>query len=504
MSRTKAVWAGTSERPQYGPLERNTSVDVCVVGAGQAGVATAYALAREGASVLLLDKGQPGDGESGRTSAHLTSWIDDGNDAVTRHHGVEMARLVAQSHAAAVDWIEAVSRAENIECGYRRLPLYWFAVQGGREQLEREHEATLQAGLAAELDTEPAYDPFGQSIAMRLDRQATYNPLQFVHGLARAAERAGAVIHGDTFVSKIEGKADDVRIETDGGVVVTARACVVATNTPISDYVSTHTKQAAYRTYVITLRLEPGSVPDAMYFDDLDPYHYVRVVKEAGPGELLLVGGEDHKQGQADDGAARFDNLEAWAREHFPMAGERVHAWSGEIFEPSDGVGMDGRDPSNDHVYMITGDSGDGLTNGVLGALLITDLIKGRANAWESVYDPRRRPRHLKEFAKENLNVAKVFALDRLSAGLATSVDDVAPGTGRVVRRGSRAVAAYRAPDGTLHECSALCTHMQCVVHWNSLEGTWDCPCHGSRFEPTGDVIMGPAITPLERLEPES
>lgn len=501
MSGTRPVWAGTSEAVRYPGLHADSAADVCVIGAGQAGLSAAYALASEGARVVVLDKAQPGAGESGRTSAHLTSWIDDGFDAVSKHHGAETARLVAQSHAAAVDWIEKVVGAANIDCGFRRIPLYWFAVAGGREQLEREHEATVHAGLSAVLDAAPLFDPFGQGAAMRLDNQATYNPLQFVHGLARAAERAGAVIHGDTFVRGVEGEGDGVRIETVAGAVVTARACVVATNTPISDYVSTHTKQAPYRTYVITLRIEPGSIPDAMYFDDLDPYHYARIVKEAGSGEYLLVGGEDHKVGQADDGAARFDRLESWAREHFQGVGERVHAWSGQVFEPADGLGLDGRDPSNEHVYMISGDSGDGLTNGVLGALLVTDLIKGRANAWESVYDPRRTPKDLKEFARENLNVAKMFALDRLSAGLGTTVDDLPRGAGRVIRRGTQAIAAYRANDGSLHECSALCTHMHCVVHWNSLENSWDCPCHGSRYEPTGEVIMGPAIAPLKSPE---
>lgn len=496
---TKPVWAESADPVRYPALEDDATVDVCVVGAGQAGLATAYALSREGVHVMVLEKAQPGDGETGRTSAHLTSWLDDGNELIVREHGEETARAVAASHAAAIDWIESVAGAAGIDCGFRRLPAFLFSVHDDRAQrLRREQEASAAAGLPVHLDEQPLFDPFGHGLALRVDDQATYNPRRFLFGLARTLANAGVAIHGGTFVTEVKSERDGVTVETRGGARVRAKACVVATNTSISDYVTTHTKQAPYRTYVVTLELAAGAVPDAMYFDDLDPYHYVRVVREAGERELLLVGGEDHKAGQADDGAERLDRLEHWARAHFPGLGARTHGWSGTVFEPNDALGLNGPDPHAEHVYMISGDSGDGLTNGVVGARLVTDLIMGRANPLADVYDPRRRPKGLKEFAKENLNVARVFAFDRLRAGMGADVDDLAIGAGRVIRRGGSAVAAYRAPDGSIHECSALCTHMKCVVHWNTLESSWDCPCHGSRFDPYGDVIMGPAAGPLE------
>lgn len=499
---TRSIWMDTTEPVHYPKLQQNATADVVVIGAGQAGVAAAYLLAREGASVVLLDRVQPGGGESGRTSAHLTAWIDDGMDLIAREHGEAAARHVAESHGRAVDWIDQVSQREGIDCGFRRIPAFLFSVHEDRaERLAAERDACGAAGISAALDQQPLYDPFGHGLALRLDHQATYHPLRFVHGLARAAAAAGVSIHGDSFVSDVDSENDVVTVKTRGGVRVQAKAVVVATNTPFTDYANVHTKQAPYRTYVVTLAVKPGSVPDAMYFDDEDPYHYCRLIREAGDRELLIVGGEDHKCGQAQDGAERLDRLEAWARAHFNGLGERTHGWSGQVFEPADALGLNGRQPDREHVYMITGDSGDGLTNGISGARLVTDLIRGRANPLEDVYDPARRPKSLKEFARENLNVVKVFTLDRLTAGMGTDIDDLAPGEGRVVRRNGGAVAAYRAEDGTVHECSALCTHMRCVVHWNPLESSWDCPCHGSRFSPTGEVIMGPAMSPLEEAE---
>lgn len=495
---TKSLWMDTADPVRYPHLRQNTTADVCVIGAGQAGLAAAYMLMREGASVVLLDKAQPGSGESGRTSAHLTSWLDDGFDLITRAHGLESAALVARSHADAVDWIEEVSRREGIDCGFRRMPAFLFSIHDDRrERLQREEQASAAVGLTVALDERLPYDPFGHGVALRIEDQATYHPLRFLNGMARACVQGGVTIHGDTFVSDVESTADGVKVTTRGGAVVQAKACVVATNTPFSDYVNTHTKQAPYRTFVVTFAVQPGAIPDAMYFDDAEPYHYCRVVREVGGRELLLVGGEDHKCGQEDDGDERLDRLESWARARFPGLGARTHGWSGQVFEPADALGMNGRQAGAEHVYMITGDSGDGLTNGVSGARVVTDLIRGRANPLADVYDPGRRPKSLKEFAMENLNVAKVFALDRLTAGLGTDVADLPPGAGRVIRRNGSAVAAYRAPDGTVHECSALCTHMKCVVHWNSLERSWDCPCHGSRFDPYGEVLMGPAPHPL-------
>lgn len=495
---TRSVWMETADPVRYDELRQDLDVEVCVIGAGQAGLATAHALVQEGVRTAILDKSQPGSGESGRTSAHLTSWLDDGCALIAREHGAETLRQVAASHATAIDWIESVAGAAGIECGFRRIPAFLFSVHADRaERLERERAAGLAAGLRVRLEEPPPFDPFGHGLALRIDDQATYHPLRFLYGLATATVAAGGALYGNTFVTAVKGDDEGVTIETRAGAKVRARACVVATNTSIADYVSTHTKQAPYRTFVTTFAIESGSIPDAMYWDDGDPYHYVRVVREAGGGELLLVGGEDHKSGQADDGAARHDRLEAWAREHFPGLRERRHAWSGQVFEPNDGLSLSGRDPGSEHVYMISGDSGEGLTNGVAGGLLVSDLITGRANPLESVYDPGRLPKNLKEFAKENLNVAKVFTLDRLRAGMGESVDDLERDAGRVIRRNGDAIAAYRAPDGSLHECSALCTHLGCVVHWNSLEHSWDCPCHGSRFDPYGGVITGPTTTPL-------
>jgi Rieske Fe-S protein len=286
-------------------------------------------------------------------------------------------------------------------------------------------------------------------------------------------------------------------VNTSSGPVVSAHAVVVATNTPVNDWVTIHTKQAAYRTYVIGLDVPTGSVPKALYWDTPDPYHYVRLQELPGH-DVLIVGGEDHKTGQADDAEARFQRLEEWTRERFPLAGAVEFQWSGQVMEPIDGLAFIGRNPGNKNIYVVTGDSGNGMTHGTIAGVLLTDLVLGRDIAWEKLYDPARVSlKAAGEFAKENLNVAAQFA-DYATSGDVDQARDIAPGMGALLREGLTKIAVYKDAAGKLHKCSAVCPHLGCIVDWNDVEKTWDCPCHGSRFDPFGQVLNGPANQGLE------
>jgi nitrite reductase/ring-hydroxylating ferredoxin subunit len=289
--------------------------------------------------------------------------------------------------------------------------------------------------------------------------------------------------------------------------VVTAAAVVVATNTPVNDLLAIHTKQAAYQTYVIGARIPFRSVTRGLYWDTPDPYHYIRIEtigKGANAHDVLIVGGEDHKTGQEDDANKRFTALERWTRHRFPMVEGIEYRWSGEVMEPIDGLAFIGRNPMDaKNVFIATGDSGNGMTHGTIAGILLTDLILERRNSWESIYEPSRITlKALPEFAKENLNVARQYA-DLVLAGDVESADEIKPGGGAIISRGLHKVAVYRDPQGEIHERSAVCPHLGCIVNWNSLENTWDCPCHGSRYDALGKVIQGPANSDLAEADSE-
>jgi nitrite reductase/ring-hydroxylating ferredoxin subunit len=258
---------------------------------------------------------------------------------------------------------------------------------------------------------------------------------------------------------------------------------------------------AAYTTYAIALAIPRLAVPVALFWDTEDPYHYIRTQPGNDGGDFLIVGGEDHKTGQAQDQHERWGRLEEWTRERFPAAGEVRYSWSGQVFETPDGLGLLGAAPWGRNLYVITGDSGMGMTHCTLGARLVANLIKGVDDPLAKLYDPSRwMPAAFKTFLAENLNVAAQYS-DWLTGGDVKSVDDIPPGQGAVVRRGLKKLAVYKRKDGSTCEMSASCRHMGAVIRWNPGEQTWDCPAHGSRFSCEGDVIHGPAVEGLKAAQ---
>jgi glycine/D-amino acid oxidase-like deaminating enzyme/nitrite reductase/ring-hydroxylating ferredoxin subunit len=503
---TRPGWYEGISIPQYPQPPRGESrADVCVVGAGIAGLTTAYLLAGEGKKVVVLDEGPIGSGQTGRTSAHLASAIDDRFQEIERLLGLEASRVQYESHAAAIDRIERIARDERIDCDFKRLNAYLFPLPTDPPDiLEKELAAAHRAGFGdCEIASRVTLAGYETGPCIRFGNQARFHPLKYLVGLAKAFEKRGGKIYTGCRVKDVQGtdpkKKQPARATIDdGAATVLADAIVVATNTPapINDWFGIYTKQAPYRTYVVAMEVPVGSVTDALYWDTGDPYHYVRLEAD----DLLLVGGEDHKTGHGPQGSQPFDRLVAWTKEKFPMAGAVKYRWSGQVQEPADGVAFIGRAlTANENVYVITGDSGMGLTHGTLGAILLTDLIMGRPNKWEKTYDPGRKQLNA-EFMKENADAAAQYK-DLVTPGQIRSSDELNSGEGAVMRDGLSKVAVFKDDAGQVHKHSAICTHLGCVVQWNEIEKSWDCPCHGSRFDAFGKVVMGPAIDDLKPVD---
>lgn len=493
----QVVWPAPSE------VLPEEHLDVCVIGAGIAGLTTAYLLAKEGRRVFVLDDGPPGGGETCRTTAHLSSAIDDRYLEMHRLHGTRGAAFAYDSHSKAINMIELLVQDENIDCDFRRLDGYLFlGPEHHVKLLEKEKQAAEDAGFAGvEMLERPPKSSISMKPCLRFPNQGQFHPLKYLAGLARGLSRMGGAIVCNAHVRDLEQEANDVIIRTENHGSRRARAVVVATNSPMSSFVSIHTKQSPYRTYAIALRIPVGTVPPGLYWDTMDPYHYVRVQPLNSTFELLIIGGEDHKTGQAQDMEERYQRLEQWAREHFPEVQDVAFSWSGQVMETVDGLAYIGKDPAGrDGIYIATGDSGMGMTHGTIAGVLLTDLIQGRTNPWASLYDPSRKSYHpsgVKDWLSENLNVAMQYK-DLVTSGDADGTDGMKPGEGRVVREGLKKVACYCENDCSITRRSAICTHLGCVVRFNPEEKSWDCPCHGSRFGTDGRVLNGPATAPLE------
>ena len=496
-----SLWIDTVEMPKFAPLEDNLETEVCIVGGGIAGLTTAYLLMKEGKKVCLLESFELASGQTGRTTAHFVNALDDRFFDLEKYFGEDGAKKAAESHTAAINLVERIVKKENIDCNLERLDGYLFAKDDPRpDVLINELDAARRAGLEVQILERAPIAGFNTGPALRFQNQMQLHPLKYLSGLVTALIDGGVRIFTHSHVTEVKG-GKDAYVKT-ALHKINCDAVVVATNAPINDMFAIHTKQAAYRTYVLGFDITPGSIPKALFWDTLDPYHYFRLAKDREGKDIILVGGEDRKTGQDDYPEDRYKNLEYWAREHLPMVRDLRYQWSGQVLEPVDSLGFLGHNPADrDNVYVITGDSGNGMTHTTIGAMIITDQIMKRKNSWEKLYDPSRKSlRATKEFLKENINAATQYK-DWFRPESKAELNTLKPDHGIIIRDHGKLIAAYKAKDGTVSYCSAVCTHLGGVVSWNEAEKSWDCPVHGSRFDCHGNAIEGPAFKALEKID---
>lgn len=489
-------WTRDAKVSVYAPLASAAKCDVCIVGAGITGLTCAYYLLKAGHQVIVLDDNDIAGGETMRTTAHLSYVLGRHYLDLEKIHGKDRTRLIAGSHASAIDEIESIVTAENIDCDFRRLDGYLFLSPDGNEKdLINEQKSLHRAG---QRDVEfAAKTPYINAPALKFPGQGQFHILKYIQGLAKTVVKLGGKIHTGTHVTDFKG-GKKCTVETESGWSVTSGALIIATNAPIKDNVQLYGKQAAYRTFVIAATMKKDAMKNVLLWDTQSPYHYIRI-QEGETEDLLIVGGEDHRTGQANDAETRFSNLERFARSHFPFIGRTMYRWSGQVMESYDGIAMIGRMPmQHKNIFVCTGDSGNGMTHGTIAGMLLSDLITGKKNDWEELYHPSRiRMRAGDDLMKENMNTASAAVCGWVATG---SKKDVKSGSGAVYGLGTRKIALYIDPQGKRHEFSAICPHRKCIVRWNECEKTFDCPCHGSRFGCDGRPLNGPVMSGLTKI----
>lgn len=514
--KTVSYWEASENLAEKSALGESVETDVCIIGAGIAGLTTAYFLTKTGGrSVTVIDDGLIGGGETSRTTAHLSNAIDDRIYRIEDWHGAEKAKLAVESHTEAINRIEKIVREENIDCDFARVDGYLIEAENSKDNLEKELEAAHRLGFTEiEKATRAPIKDFETGACLMFPNQAQFHILKYLSGLARAVEKNGGQLCSNTraiewkSVSSADGEEDassTAEVKTENGLTIRAKSLVLATNYPLSSKM--FAKLPAYRTYAVGFRVPKDSIEKCLIWDTADPYIYVRMQPEAD-ADVLIVGGEDHRTGQEgdDNSDARFGRIVQWTQKRFPQATEILYQWSGQVFETHDGLAFIGKySDSEPNVYLITGDSGMGMTHGTIGGMLVSDLILGRKNPWAEVYDPSRIATQSIAEAVPEIISSTVPYVDWITGGDVSSADEIKNGTGAIISHGTAKIAAYRDEDGKLFQRSAVCTHMGCIVRFNSLEKSWDCPCHGSRFSPLdGHAINSPAISPLGKAENSS
>lgn len=500
------LWSETADHSPFAALGENAreghdialTVDVAVVGGGITGVTAALLLKKAGLRVALLEARRIGSGETNKTTAHLTEVLDLRFQRLIRRFGVDGARLAVRGQQAAIARIRAFVEELAIDCALQAQDGYLFAeTDAEARELEEEEEAAHKCQLAPALVTATPL-PFSVTRALRFAGQAQLHPRAYLQALVNAIPGDGSHVFETTHVEEITD-GEPCRVTTNRGVVA-ARDVVVASGVPIANRYLVHPKLAAYRSYVVAVAA-PRHAPAGLFWDMKDPYHYIRS-HEVGGVRHLIVGGEDHKVGESDDTTAAFARLEEYVERRFGQAPAPTDArWSGQIIEPADGLPYVGRNALSKHVFIATGYAGNGITGGTLAAMILADEIRKVANPWAELLDATR----VKPLAaaaavlSENASFPKHLVQDRLvTLGRKRQVSNIPPGHGEVLEVEGQPLAVYRDGEGHLTALSPVCPHLGCHVRWNVAETTWDCPCHGSRFAPTGAVLNGPATRPLE------
>ncbi len=498
MKRT-SYWIDSAPIKSFAPLNRDLTVDVLVVGAGLAGISTAYLLRKAGLTVALIERDKLATQDTGHTTAHLTYLTDTSLHTLVNDFGFDHAQAAWDAGAAAIDQIEANIAAEAINCEFARVPAYLHVpVDGssgeGVEDLKKDADLARKMGFDATfLESVPHFGVGGVQFA----NQGKFHPRKYLAGLVdRIAD--GSNVFEETTADEFDQKARRVRanghwISFDRVAIMTHNPLVGFSN--IGSATLFQTKISLYSSYALGARIPRGALPIALFWDTKDPYDYLRVDRY-DDFDYAIFGGEDHKTGQEPAPDTRFNKLLVRFQRIAPRL-EVEHRWSGQVIETSDGLPFIGENA--DRQFIGTGFSGQGMTLGTVSAMMARDWATGAKNPWSDLFSPDRKVIRggVWDYLRENKDYPYYLIKDRLARAESDSVRELARDAGMIVKGKEGKIAAYRDSDGNIHKRSAVCTHMGCIVRWNDAEKTWDCPCHGSRFKPNGEVIGGPAEAPL-------
>lgn len=496
----RSYWIDSTPSPDFPALQTSYAVDVAIIGAGITGLTAAILLKRAGKTVAVLEAQRVVSGVTGHTTAKITSSHGLIYHDLIEQYGDEAARIYAESNQAAIGRIAAFVEEESIACQFQRESNYLYSEsEQDLPKIQSEVSAAQKLGLPASF-VERLPLPFPVAGAVRFDRQAEFHPRQYLLPLARAIPGGGSHLFEETRVIDVE-EGDPCQVKTKSGSV-TARDVIVATHIPIVDPGRLYTKVHPYRSYVLAARIDRSQAPAGMFVSTEHPSHTMRTAPY-GDDLLMIVAGEGHRVGEEPNTEQRYRRLQEWISSRFTVESFEYY-WSTQDYFPVDRIPYIGRlHEDSEHLYGATGFQGWGLTTGTLAGMILSDAILGIPNPWADLYAADRplmpRLTAAKTFVQENVDVAEHWVRDHLPGKPEQTAADLAAGQGGIVSIEGEEVAAYRDEQGMIHTFSPKCTHMGCSVTWNTAERSWDCPCHGSRFNCDGTMIHGPAVQDLER-----
>jgi len=473
--------------------------DCLIAGGGITGLTTALLLQKAGKHTVIAEARRIGFGTTGGTSAHINTFADTTYPEAEKAFDEKGARLFANAINEGFELIRANIDNLKISCDYETKTGFLYAEDEDQvRQLDEIYAGAAKVCVPVKY-TDEVPTPVSYLKALQFDGQAQFHPLKYLQGLQKAYLAAGGIILENTRITGIETNNGIHKAES-GTTSFRAKAVIYATHMPPNINLFNF-ECAPYRSYVMAVKLKSGKYPDGLIYDCQEPYHYVRT-HIIGGQELLIAGGLDHKTGHEDPEKA-FGDLEKYIRKYYNVSSIK-YQWSSQYYIPADGLPYVGQLPfAGENIYCATGFNGNGMMLGSISAKILTDLVLGRENPYTDLFKTSRiKPvDSFSEFVQENADVAYHFVADRIGVHETDSLKRLQPGTGKVVEIDGEKIAAYRDETGAIHALNPVCTHAKCIVNWNSEEKSWDCPCHGARFDIDGKVLTGPATRDLQQIK---
>ncbi len=496
----ESIWQHQQENhPPKETIETATTYDVMIAGGGITGLSTALLLQKAGKKCVIAEMHTIGFGTTSGTTAHLNNFFDTAYNTVENNFGEENARLLATAAEEALSLIKKNIKEYNIACDFEEKEGCIFATDEKQiKLLEELVEGTKKVGLAIDFINDSTFPiPYLKLACIR--NQAQFHPVKYILGLAKAFEEAGGVIITDCKVTGVE-EGTTITVKTTKGNIF-ANQLIWATHIPTGVNLL-HFRAAPYRSYVLGIILNDNNYPQDLGYDMEDPYHYYRTHTIDGQ-QYLIAGGEDHKTAHEENTEAPFRKLESYVRQFYDVK-EVAFKWSSQYFEPADGLAYIGHLPGNgDNIWVATGFGGNGMTYSHIAAVTLSDIIIKGDSKYRKLFDPNRvKPvAGFTNFIKESVDVVKEFVSGKFSAEKIKEFTDIAVGEAKVVQYDGEKIAMYKDEQHNLHAVNPTCTHIHCTVAWNTAEKSWDCPCHGARYNCDGEVLTGPATKNLAVID---
>ncbi len=489
---TESFWFQSEKFPSYPKLTADREVDITVIGGGIAGVLTAYQLAKTGNQVALIDARTLLHGTTGYTTAKLTAQHDLIYDELVQRYGEEKAELYYQANREGIELIKHLSKEHEIDCDLQEKDAYVYTQTKNKVvNFKKEAKAYERLGIAGELTTEV---PINQEIeaAIKMPNQYEFNPVKFLLGIIRELEKMNVKIFEHTPIKEIKGNKS-LKVVTVSGQTITCKQAICTSHFPAYDPESYYADNMRLE-ISLALACKSEKLPGGMFINYDDPKRTFRTLRADGQ-DYLLVGGESHPVGDESSDLERYEELVRFGKDVFGID-EVIAHWSAHDLITKDRIPFIGRlTPKTDNIYVATGFSKWGLSNAAIGAMMLTDLSQGKHNRFRDVYHPHREIPHAEELE------GATSKQDRGSSIHTNKIEALRKGDATIIEKEDGKVGVYKDENEKLHYLKMSCTHMGCDVSWNDGDTTWDCPCHGSRFSATGEVVAGPATTPLKKAE---